>query len=330
MIDLPLPPQHYETTIQEHRGSDWQFPVRLPPIRYVQSIYAQQECYFDMGGLGSSIWNFIHWVQPSPDEGYEEFDTDAFSQYLTSLFTQMKTAGMDQIELSFAQLCDIDAYAAGDFSKISSNDIIGVLLEQMVTSDVHFPEGTNLLSLITETAAQQRMKTALSFGGENAAPADFTLCQSGETPEGQAQKLVDIMQQYNISSVDFDVEGASALALGQEEGITTFFSTLYQALAAQGKTATLTIQGSLTQTVWGTGTPAQGPSSYNGPLKSLFYNADNEPIFSSLFSGVNLMLYDNGSKYYLDAKVYPDDTVIPDWCVEEWLDIVGSDNDPIV
>lgn len=275
-----------------------------------------------MGGLSGSIWDFIKWNQINPNEGYEEFQVTAFTNYLRSLFAQMKSAGMNQIELSFSQLCDLDAYSEGNFSKISVNDAIAILLQQMITSDVHFPSGVDILNLITTTANQLNMKVALSFGGENASPADFVIVGPGDTPEGQAAKLSQFMQKYGIASVDFDVEGINAAALSNEMGAAAFFLTLNDQLSSMGKTSTLTIQGSLTQTVWGSTHQGDDPKTFNGPLKPLFYDQNDQPIFYKLFSGLNLMMYDNGSKYYLDAKIFPDDILIPDWCIEDWLTII--------
>lgn len=284
--------------------------------------YSKQASYFDMGGLSSCIWSFITW---SNEQNGEVFEADKFNVYLQSLFTQMKNAGMTQIDLAFTQLSDLDALLSGDYSKLSGNDVIGQLLQQMVSSNIKFPKGTDLLKIMTSAANQSGMKIALSFGGENANSSDFTICKTGETPQGQAQKLANFMNTYGIASVDFDVEGSNATALAKQPGAQTFFKSLKQALQGQ-KTVTLTIQGSLSQTVWGSGAKKNDPSTFNGPLKPLFYNENNQPIFSTLFDGVNLMMYDSGAHYYLDAKIYPDDTVTPDWCIEDWLDIVGKQN----
>lgn len=288
----------------------------------IQDTYSNQACYFDMGGLSSCIWSFITW---SNTLNSEVFEIPQFNSYLQNLFTNMKNAGMNQIDLAFAQLSDVDAFSTGDYSKISGNDVIGALLEQMKTSNISFPPNTDILNLITNAANAAGVKVSLSLGGENATSADFAVCKPGETPEGQAQKLADFMNAYNIASVDFDVEGTNAGALSQESGIQLFFTTLHTALNTTGKTVTLTIQGSLSQTVWGTGTRGN-PSSFNGPLKPLFYDVNNNPIANTLFDGINLMMYDSGAHYYLDDKGYSDDTINPDWCVEDWLNIVQKEN----
>lgn len=281
---------------------------------------AHQATYFDMGGLSSCIWNFIQWLNA---QNAEVFNTESFSNYLTSLFSSMKDAGMTQIDLAFSQIVDINALVSGDLSNISNGDVIGTLLSQMKSSKVEFPPGTDVLKLITDAAQQSGITTCISFGGETAAPDDFNI---GDNPEELAQNLVKFMNNYNVSSVDFDVEGANASTLAHQPNAVTFFKTLHDTLIKQTppKTSTLTIQGSLTQTVWGRG--RNGPSSFDGPLKPLFYDSSNSPIVSSLFNGINLMMYDSGQHYYLDPKVASDDTTPPDWCVEDWIDIVGEQN----
>jgi len=301
-------------------GISWNFPTpSAPPL---EQQYSNQACYFDMGGLGSCIWDFIAWDN---QQNAEAFQVDKFNTYLQNLFIQMQNAGMNQIDLSFSQLCDIDSLIAADYSQLSPNDVIGSLLQQMVDSKIVFPANTNLLSLITAAAKQNAMNISLSLGGENASSSDFTICKQGETAEDQAQKLANFMNNYGIASVDFDVEGTSAAALGNQPDAQTFFSSLKQNLAANNQTVTLTIQGSLSATVWGTGQKGN-PASFNGPLKSLFYDVSNQPIFNTLFNGVNLMMYDSGAHYYLDDKGFSDDTFTPDWFVEDWLNIVGRQN----
>jgi len=320
-ISSSLPPSYKQHLIQQHIDKA---KAKLGLSSQTNPSYSQITTYFDMGGLASCIWDFIQWSNP---QNGEVFNTADFNTYLSSLFAQLKTAGMNQIDMAFAQVCDIDALSNGTYTGTSGNDVIAQLLQQMVSSNIIFPTGTNLLSIITSAAQTAGITISLSFGGENAAASDFTICQEGENPQGQADKLVTFMQTYNIGSVDFDIEGTNAGAFANDPNAVPFFTELKTQLSAQNKTVTLTIQGSLTQTVWGSGGGhGQSPSTFNGPLKAFFYDANNNPIFPNLFSGVNLMMYDSGAHYYLDAKVYSDDTLPPDWCIEDWLDIIGPTN----
>ena len=296
------------------------FFKKIFPSFFMPSISS----YFDLGGLGSHLWDFIQWDN-NVNGGAEVFQVASFNTYLQSLFAQMKAAGMNQIDLSFSQISCIDNYATGNYENVSSSDILAVLIKQMIDSKVYFPPNENLLSLITAAAKQAQMNVCVSFGGEAAGPTDFQICQSGETVQGQAQKLANYMEQYGIQSVDFDIEGANVEDLLTGQDAVGFFSTLHQSLQS-GQKATLTIQGSLTQTVMGNATDPTKPNTFTGPLKPLFYDVNNQLIFANLFDGVNLMLYDSGSRYYLDDKVYTDDTLTPDWVLEAWLTIIGPQN----
>lgn len=288
-----------------------------------QSTREKQSCYFDMGVLGSSIWSFIHWKQVDAATGYSEFDVQAFSAYLKKLFREMKQAGMNQINLSFIQLINLDAYLSRDFQNVSLSDVVAQQLSQFATSNVHFPKETNFLQIMTSTAHQFGMKVAVSCGGEQASAADFSLLGK---PKAQAKKMAQFMFQYEIDAIDFDIEGSTANAFAHEEGVAVFFKTLHGLLKQENKTISLTTQGSLVQTVWGTAPRGSNPSAYNGPLKSLFYDENHQLIAGELFDDFNLMLYDSGTFYYLDAKSHSGNRIEPDWCVEDWLDIIGKNH----
>lgn len=240
-------------------------------------------CYIDIGSL--SYQGFMLWY---PEE---KLDTLKFDQYLGSLFTQLKYSGITKIYLSFAQLASID---------ILLNDGAGAPIGDVVARMmIELPGG---LKELIRIAHLNGMRVDLSFGGE--AANAMKICGPGETPQGQAEKLVLFMQNYNIDGLDFDLENTLFTNANPKSISVPFFKTLFNLLSSQGKTSTLTIMGSI----------ADWPKNY---LKPLFYDASNRLIVDQLFHRINLMLY-SATQYYLDA----DD---PTWGIQQWLDLVGHD-----
>ncbi len=117
-------------------------------------------------------------------------------------------------------------------------------------------------------------------------------------PTSQAEHLAEFMNRYNIDAVDWDIEGANAHALmtvNRPEDAALFFQKLHSLLSAQGKESVLTIEGNL--------------QNASGDLSPLFQQ------FDQTFDGLNLMLYDGGTHYYLDADN-------PTWGLKQWLSYV--------
>ncbi len=279
--------------------------------KYKATAAMPEDVYFDFSmSFGTYIWNYIEW---SPNVQLQE---DQMNLYLTSLFSQMKQAGQTTIHLAFAQLENIDYYASGNFvaSGIETRyDVVAAVLNALQADNVQVPGYDQFLDYFIAQAHSNQMKVALSFGGGDAADIQFKILQQpDETYAGQAQKLFNFMQKYQIDIVDFDIEYSTAISSQpldpNGESIATFFKTLHDLLTPQGQYTYLT---SMLDLRW--------PNSY---LKSLFYDADGNLIFNQLFNGVNLMAYSD-TQYWLD----PTDI---GWGIEQWIDLLGTQATPMV
>lgn len=243
-------------------------------------------CYLDLGEVGSQLWSFMVY-NPTTMLNMTQYD-----QYLTSLFSQLKAAGVNQINLSFAQIGGIDSLL-NNGANAASDDVVG----QMLAS---FP---GAFQELIKQAHLAGISVDLAFGGENG--ASMTIVGPGETAQGQAQKLLQFLQTMNIDAIDFDFESTAFTTSNSAQDAIAFMTTLHQGMMSQNKPMTLTIEGAVTD--W--------PQNL---LKSLFYDANNNLIFFNLFDDLNLMLYSE-SQYYIDAN---NDT----WGIEQWLDLIGKQN----
>ena len=253
-----------------------------------QNISIQGETsYLDLGLMSAKLWKFMSWW---PEK---KLDMDQLNQYLSSLFSQLKKAGVNQINLSFGQLGSIDSLLKQG-EGAPSDDVLSGLLKD-------FP---GALEAIVQKAHANGMKVAVSFGGELG--QSLKIVGSGETAAGQAQKLMEFMNKNGIDSVDFDIESPLFPQANSPKDARDFFTALHENLAKEGKTMTLTVEGSFND--WA--------KNY---LKDLFYDDRGNPMFTKLFDGLNLMLYSE-TAYYVDAKN-------PAWGVEQWLDIIGKENE---
>lgn len=244
--------------------------------------------YIDLGVINGQLWSCMdYWPE-------QKVNMTKLDQYFNSLLSQLKTAGINQIELSFAQIGGIDNLINGGVGA-PSDDVISAMLST-------FPGA--MQELVT-LAHAQGMKVDLSFGGEIA--TSMQICKSGETPEGQAQKLIQFMDQFKIDAVDFDIESPAFSQVNSASTVQAFFTALHAGLSAEGKAVTLTAMGSINN----------GP---NGFLREVFYDSNNQPIFNQMFDGLNLMLYST-TEYYINAK-----TSYGDWSIESWIDLVGRQN----
>lgn len=267
--------------------------------------YTDIMTYYDVGTFGANLWDFIGDYSKYPNGA---FNTEMFNEYLDSACKQMKDAGINKIDLAFTSISDIDAYASGDFTTISPDDAIGLQLQQMQKDGVHFPEGEDLLSLLTQRAKQDGMSMGLSMGGENG-----TSMKIEGDPTDQAEKLVAVMKKYSIDTIDFDLEGAGLTAFADNgvDALRTFCGALFNSLTQENKHMTLTLAGA---------------TSNAEQLKALFFDDEGNKTFTEYFDGLNLMLYDNGTRYYIDAK-QEEGTPKEDWYIEDWLNsYVGKEN----
>ena len=246
--------------------------------------------YIDVGMLSSQLWGFMNWWP------VVELDMTKYDQYLVSLFSQLKGAGINQIYLSFGQIAGIDALLKDGVGS-STDDVICRMM-------IDFP---GAFQELVKQAHLAGIKVILSFGGENG--TSMTICKAGQTPQGQAQKLVSAVQKFSLDGVDFDIENTFFSKSNPDTISQTFFKTLYQQLSTLGKTSTLTVMGGIYD--W--------PLGY---LKGLFFDSTGKGIVSQLFHYLNLMLYSQ-TQYYLDANH-------PTWGIEQWLNLIGKQNSGMI
>lgn len=268
-----------------------------------------EAAYFDLGEFTTTLNNFIIWYQPSGPSPV--INATALQSYLTQLFTQMKASGFSSIDLAFGQLNDIDGMASGNWAavaKANPNDAFAQFMSFVQTNG----GGVNVLQMMTQSAHAAGMTVDLSFGGANASTPDFNLCGPGETPAGQAAQLAAFLQKNGFDAVDFDIEGPYLTSATQTASdVQEFFQSLHSDLQPNGITSTLTVEGGLSA--------VDSPSGYLYPL---FYSASGAPNFTSMFDGLNLMLY-SSSQYYIAAND-------PSWGIEQWLNIIGPNNAPML
>ncbi|MGB7978292.1 MAG: glycoside hydrolase family 18 protein [Chlamydiales bacterium] len=237
-------------------------------------VYAGDTCYIDMGILYGGE-SFMTWW---PNVGIDQTKFDA---YLDSLFASFKKNGVNMMDLSFAQLCDIEQLAQGKGEGASGNDKISSIFAdgyEVIRSD-GTSTGQNFLQYMTARAHADGIKVDVSFGGANASSTDW------DPGKGTAGDLANFMNEYNIDSVDFDME----TSLPQGVDYNQFFSELHSLLQSSNKQMILTVEGDLSN------------------AKKLDLNN---------FDGVNLMLYST-SQYYIDAD---NDT----WGLKQWIAAVGN------
>lgn len=275
-----------------------------------KSLKPQLQGYYDYTKIDSFIWSGSYKGQafityPKEHQWKATLNEDAFKAYLTSVFQRMKDAGMNQVDLSFAQISSINALLSGDYPPDSHDPLIQVLKnEQFLGSD---GQPVDMMKLFIDQAHDSGIQVDLSFGGQNA--SSLKICGDGETAQGQARKLAQFMENYHIDAVDFDLEETGATQFAETnspEEQRTFFQELHQNLAPHNKKMSLTLEGS---------------HRWVETLKAAFYDDQHHSIFGQLFDGLNLMLYSQ-SQYYIDAK----DSDQVDWGIEGWLDIIGKEN----
>lgn len=242
--------------------------------------------YIDMGELyGNYIVTqcMVWWPEPV------HIDQDKADAILKSIFDKLKASGTDTIDLSFAQISDIQDLLNGKGG--SATDTIAQIFKD------NYPVGStgeNFLKYMISYAHENGMKVDLSLGGANATSDDMKI--PGD-PTTEADNLAKFLEEYDFDSVDFDIEGSGANSLmtaNTPANVVAFFKELHSQLSSQSPPipSILTVAGSI----------QDGPE---GTLKDLFTD------FSSMFDGVNLMLYSN-SQYYLDAN----NTT---WGISQWL-----------
>ncbi len=245
-----------------------------------------QTCYIDMGLLSAQLWEFMVYYP----EQY--LDMAKFDQYLGSLYSQFKAAGINQINLSFAQIGSIDSLV-NEGKGAATDDVIAQMM-------ANFP---GALEKLISKAHSVGIKVDLAFGGENG--ASMKIAGAGQTVQGQAQKLVQLVEKLKLDSLDFDFESTAFTNANSPQDAQAFFLAIKQGLQGKSKPISLTVMGSLHD--W--------PLNF---LKELFFDQSGNLIFTTLFDDLNLMLYSQ-TEYYIDANN-------PSWGIEQWIDLMGRSN----
>lgn len=223
--------------------------------------------------------------------------------YMQNLVSQFSDAGITDISLAFAQLNNIDELLNPNANPSATEDLFGYILKNY----------SEVLPGLVKAAHDEGLKVHLSFGGQNASQANVQICMGNQTPQGQASKFIQFLNQYQLDGMNFDIEGASAnlFVSENEKTLLPFIQSLHQGLQAANKRLTLTTEAS---------------HGVLTTLKSLFFNQNNQPIFASLFDGLYLMTYDSGERYYIDANDNEGPANQVDWGLQTWIDAVTKGN----
>ncbi len=247
-------------------------------------IDAQEEhwSYYDMGKF--NIWDFLEWDN---EKGYEVVSSSKEEQFFSSLGKQLKESGFTGIYLAFGQMCNIDAYASGQFlDRTLQGDVVGLQIQQLQEAqkkgsvDPKF----SYLEWMINSLHKQGLQVAFSFGGVNSSLSSFI------PPENASGYLLQMIEKYGLEGIDLDVE--IALPPSTVELLTSMINQV-NAARKSPSLFTLTLLASLTD---------------NKNLLGMGFWLENA---SSLFKGINLMAYSE-TEYYIDADN-------PSWGIKEWI-----------
>jgi prefoldin subunit 5 len=264
-----------------------------------------QTIYFDTGDLDSILSTLWNWQTNT-------LNTTAFDSYVNSILSQMKGAGITNIDFDFAQLSDVGMIASGG-STSNSTDTIASLMSQ-------YP---GALQSFIQLANQAGMTTTLSIGGEMATDADWTIpgiAPGASGPEAEsaaaayADQLHDLCRTLGINNLDFDIEDPNFGSILSPGVAQSFFMQLHSDMQGNTPAGQVSLSSDGDISAWP-----------EGALAALF-TSNGEPIFTKMFDSLNLMLY-NDTTYYLSAG---SDGGQNDFGVEAWLDLIGKENASMV
>ena len=218
--------------------------------------------YIDMGLMEGIILKAVKWSQEYPNGFYKNTDINA---QLDPIFDAIFKDGVDEINLSFAQISNIAAILNPDLTKnyTGTDKILEILrynptnnnpvINKPIVDENNQKLSTDIIGYFIQEANAKGIKVDLSFGGVVASMQDYVI----EDPIKASNDLVSLMSKYNIENIDFDIENVQGLMNNGVDKVLTFFKTLHTALKNTDKKVFLTLLGST----------SQGPK---GLLKPLF------------------------------------------------------------
>ena len=257
--------------------------------------------YQDLGMSEGLIQQAITWYSEKFPNGF--YKTTDLNTQLDKIFIPLSQDGIDEINLSFAQIADIAAILTPDLTKnyTGTDKVLEILrynpsndnpiLNKPIVDENQKQLPVDIIGYFIKHANSKKIKVDLSFGGAVATMQDYII---GD-PIKAANDLIALMAKYNIENVDFDIENVQGLMNNGQDNVVTFFKTLHKGLENTNKKVYLTLLGSI----------GGGPK---GALKPIFDN------FDACADGVRLMMYSN-VQFYIDANN-------PGWGIKPWLDIL--------
>ncbi|MES2273388.1 MAG: glycosyl hydrolase family 18 protein [Chlamydiota bacterium] len=251
------------------------------------------DSYFDLGSWQS--WSLpIDWSKTPPT-----IDPKALNEYLDSYSQQLLNGGIKQTTLAFAQLQDLQNILSGNFQGCDSTDALYMLSKNTGGGTVN---GVPVFQYMINRIQSDGVDVYLSFGGASASEDDFNFkFDQTFTPQTAANDLNQIVQEYHLKGIDFDLEDAAGKMVADNGAgnLAAFFKSLHDGSQVP---ISLTLMGDANQ--WG----VQGQSF--GAIFSQGYG------FNQMFDGINLMLY-NG-QYYLDPGTQYS------WGIANWVNQMAS------
>lgn len=172
---------------------------------------------------------------------------------IPQIISDLKAVGIDQVDLSFANLSDSSTW------------------------------DTDKFKALTSAAHQAGMKVDIAFGGA-VQQADAWHLGSQDAAQKKAAEVLQFVKDSGVDGLDWDYEITTKT--GDEDNLLTFFQTLHSDLGSIGREVpmTLTVMASPANSVgWKETWPK--PHFTGGPINNLFEN------FSKCFDGLNLMMY---------------------------------------
>ena len=281
-------------------------------IKSCNSSASPPACGSTFPGSQASIWQdtgsmWSHF--PSPDEltPIDSNKSTTIDGIFGPWFEKNAENGVFNYHLSFAQLdvvADILSTHPVD-RKVDTSTLNDTILPYVIQYKIAYGSSSlkaayagflGDLKNALKTHTNGKGKLGLSFGGENATTSDNRYLSVGKTTTADAVTMADAFYKTileNVDSVDFDNENAGFNPVDQQE---TFFQQIRKNITkdygqidpASPKYPT---QPKMMLTLLGNPATSTGLGMQPLMAKGAQY-----------FDGINLMLYDNGTGYYITAN----------------------------